>query len=138
MGLPPNNYGDLFATDLRDMFQSTYNGIHLGSDGLTLVGPNQMTLARLRAKSAYVATTPGRKVWTLARKLDTSSPDQDSYRLSMVTLLSMQADTLYRSAAKKHTLNTAAYKAEQARVYQAAVKVVGGPKIGGDADKDGG
>lgn len=62
MGLPPNNYGDLFATDLRDMFQSTYNGIHLGSDGLTLVGPNQMTLARLRAKSAYVATTPGRKV----------------------------------------------------------------------------
>ena len=138
MGLPPNNYGDLFATDLRDMFQSTYNGIHLGSDGLTLVGPNQMTLARLRAKSAYVATTPGRKVWMLARKLDASSPDQDSYRLSMVTLLSMQADTLYRSAAKKHTLNTAAYKSEQARVYQAAVKVVGGPKIGGDADKDGG
>ena len=27
LGLPPNNLGDLFATDLRDMFQSTYNGI---------------------------------------------------------------------------------------------------------------
>src|SRR5579859_8149122 len=27
LGLPPNNYGDLFATDLRDLFQSTYNGI---------------------------------------------------------------------------------------------------------------
>ena len=138
MGLPPNNYGDLLATDLRDMFQSAYNGIHLSADGLTLLGPNQTALAKLRAKSTYVATAPGRKVWTLARKLDSSSPDQDSYRLSLVTLLSMQADTLYRQAAKKHTLNTASYKSEQARVYQAAVKVVNGPKFGGDADKDGG
>ncbi len=138
MGLPPNNYGDLLATDLRDMFQSTYNGIHLSSDGLTLLGPNQTSLAKLHAKPSYVATAPGRKVWTLSQKLDSSSPDQDSYRLSMVTLLSMQADTLYHQAAKKHTLNTAAYKSEQARVYQAAVKVVNGPKVGGDDDKDGG
>ena len=138
MGLPPNNYGDLLATDLRDMFQSTYNGIHLSADGLTLLGPNQTSLAKLRAKSAYVATAPGRKVWTLSRKLDSSSPDQDSYRLSMVTLLSMQADTLYHQAAKKHLLNTAAYKSEQARVYQAAQKVVNGPKVGGDTDSDGG
>ncbi len=138
MGLPPNNYGDLLATDLRDMFQSTYNGIHLSADGLTLLGPNQTSLATLRAKSTYVATTPGRKVWTLSKKLDSSSPDQDSYRLSLVTLLSMQADTLYHQAAKKHTLNTPAYKSEQARVYQAAVKVVNGPKVGGDTDNDGG
>src|SRR5262249_13661838 len=27
LGLPPNNLGDLFATDLRDMFQPNYNGI---------------------------------------------------------------------------------------------------------------
>src|SRR5438128_2853488 len=27
LGLPPNNLGDLLATDLRDMFQSEYNGI---------------------------------------------------------------------------------------------------------------
>ena len=46
LGLPPNNYGDLFATDLRDMFQSTYNGIHLGPDGLTLLGPNQQALVK--------------------------------------------------------------------------------------------
>ncbi len=134
MGLPPNNYGDLLATDLRDMFQSTYNGIHLGADGLSLVGPNQAALATLRTKSGYVATVPGRKVWTLARKLDTSTPDQDSYRLSLVTLLSMQADTLYRTAAKKHTLNTVAYKSAQARVYGAAIKVVSGPKVGPDND----
>ncbi len=137
MGLPPNNYGDLLATDLRDMFQSTYNGIHLSADGLTLLGPNQTSLAKLHAKSSYVATAPGRKVWTLSKKLDSSSPDQDSYRLSLVTLLSMQADTLYHQAAKKHTLNTAAYKSEQARVYQAAAKVVNGPKVG-DTDSDGG
>ena len=131
MGLPPNNYGDLFATDLRDMFQSTYNGIHLSADGLTLLGPNQQALVKLHAKSSYVATLPGRKVWQLSEKLDSSSPDQDSYRLSMVTLLSMQADTLYRQAVKKNALHTAQYKAAQARVYQAAVKVVNGPKIGG-------
>lgn len=27
LGLPPNNLGDLMATDLRDMFQSGYNGV---------------------------------------------------------------------------------------------------------------
>ncbi len=120
------------------MFQSTYNGIHLSADGLSLLGPNQTALAKLHARSTYVATVPGRKVWTLSRKLDSSSPDQDSYRLSMVTLLSMQADTLYHQAAKEHLLNTPAYKSEQARVYQAAVKVVNGPKVGGDDDNDGG
>jgi YVTN family beta-propeller protein len=31
LGLPPNNLGDLFATDLRDMFQSSYNGISAGT-----------------------------------------------------------------------------------------------------------
>ncbi len=136
MGLPPNNYGDLLATDLRDMFQPTYNGIHLSSDGLTLLGPNQQALRKLHAKSSYVATLPGRKVWKLSEKLDSSSPDQDSYRLSMVTLLSMQADTLYRQAVKKHTLSTAAYKAAQAHVYQSAVQVVNGPKIGGGDTDD--
>ena len=133
LGLPPNNYGDLFATDLRDMFQSTYNGIHLGPDGLTLLGPDQQALVKLHNKSTYVATAQGRKVWTLARKLDASSPDQDSYRLSLVTLLSMQADTLYHQAAKKHALHTAKYKAAQARIYQAAVHVVNGPKVAATA-----
>ena len=27
LGLPPNNLGDMLATDLRDFFQSHYNGI---------------------------------------------------------------------------------------------------------------
>ena len=135
LGLPPNNYGDLLATDLRDMFQPTYNGIALGADGLTLVQTKTgQTLAKLHSKSAYVATAEGRKVWTLARKLDSSSPDRDSRRLSLVTLLSMQADTLYHQAAKKHGLHTAHYKAAQARVYQAAVRVVNGLKAGGDSD----
>lgn len=135
LGMPPNNYGDLLATDLRDMFQPTYNGIHLSADGLTLVGPTQQALAKLHSKSGYVATAEGRKVWTLARTLDSSSPDQDSYRLSMVTLLSMQADTLHHAAVKKHDLHSAKYKAAQARIYQNAVKVVHGPKVG-DADGD--
>jgi YVTN family beta-propeller protein len=35
LGLPPNNLGDLFATDLRDMFQSNYNGISLNNISIT-------------------------------------------------------------------------------------------------------
>ena len=136
LGLPPNNYGDLFATDLRDMFQSTYNGIHLSADGLTLLGPSQQALVKLHSKSSYVATAEGRKVWTLSEKLDSSSPDQDSYRLSLVTLLSMQADILYHQAVRKNHLHTAGYKAAQARVYQAAVRVVNGPKVGGGDGDD--
>ncbi|HTR23935.1 MAG TPA: hypothetical protein VMI10_08110 [Terriglobales bacterium] len=30
MVLPPNNLGDLLATDLRDMLQSNYSGITAG------------------------------------------------------------------------------------------------------------
>ena len=136
LGLPPNNYGDLLATDLRDMFQSTYNGIMLGPDGLTLVQASTgRALIKLHSKSTYVATAEGRKVWKLSEKLDSSTPDQDSQRLSLVTLLSMQADSLHRAAVKKNRLHTAGYKAAQARVYQAAVRVVNGPKAG-DADGD--
>ena len=135
LGLPPNNYGDLFATDLRDMFQSTYNGIALGADGLTLVQTRTgKALFKLRDKSTYVATAEGRRVWKLSEKLDSSSPDQDSRRLSLVTLLSMQADSLYHQAAKKHALHSAHYKAAQARVYRAAVRVVNGPKAGDGDD----
>ena len=138
LGLPPNNYGDLFATDLRDMFQSTYNGIAPRpgrSDPPP--GPAQQGAGQApQLKAAYVATAPGRKVWKLSEKLDSSSPDQDSQRLSLVTLLSMQADSLYHQAAKKNRLHTAGYKAAQARVYQAAVRVVNGPKAGGGDGDD--
>ena len=135
LGLPPNNYGDLLATDLRDMFQATYNGIVLGADGLTLVQTRTgNSLIKFRSKSTYVATSEGRKVWTLARRLDSSAPDRDSRRLSLVTLLSMQADSLHHQAVKKNRLHTAGYKAAQARVYQAAVRVVSGPKAGDGDD----
>jgi len=137
LGMPPNNYGDLLATDLRDMFQSNYNGIALGPDGLTLIQTQTgKALIKLHSKSTYVATAEGHKVWTLARMLDTSAPDRDSRRLSLVTLLSMQADSLHRVAVKKNRLHTAGYKAAQARVYQAAVRVVSGPKASGDGDGD--
>jgi len=137
LGLPPNNYGDLLATDLRDMFQARYNGIALGPDGLTLIQTQTgKALVKLHSKSTYVATAEGRKVWTLAGMLDTSAPDRDSRRLSLVTLLSMQADSLHRAAVKKNRLHTAGYKAAQARVYRAAVRVVSGPKAGSDADGD--
>ncbi|MBV9852150.1 MAG: hypothetical protein JO250_20990 [Armatimonadetes bacterium] len=138
MGLPPNNYGDLLATDLRDMFQSTYNGIALDSTGKTLINTlnGNAPLGTFIAHN-YKATPEGLKVWKLSARLDSSSPDQDSYRLSMVTLLSMQADTLHREAARKGHLHATQYKATQARIYRMALRVVNGPKFGGgDGDDD--
>src|SRR5205085_3594782 len=69
LGLPPNNYGDLFATDLRDLFQSTYNGITV----------NQVAVTR---EAKYDPSPEGKKIWALVNKLDTASgPDRDSQRL---------------------------------------------------------
>ena len=137
MGLPPNNYGDLFATDLRDMFQPTYNGIALGATGKTLINTlNGNTPLGTFTASNYKATPEGRKVWALSAKLDSSSPDQDSYRLSMVTLLSMRADTLYHEAVRKGHLHAAQYKAAEAHIYQMAQRVVNGPKFGGGDGDD--
>ena len=64
MGLPPNNYGDLFATDLRDLFQPTYNGITAG-----MIAFNNANTGHV-----YVATAAGRKVWKLAARLDIVRP----------------------------------------------------------------
>lgn len=114
LGLPPNNYGDLFATDMRDLFQPTPNGITA----------NQIAF---NTTSTYVATAEGRRVWKLASKLDTSGPDRDSRRLGALARLSMKADDLHHAAAKKHHLQAAPYKATQARVYQLALRLVAGP-----------
>ena len=122
MGMPPNNYGDLFATDLRDMFQPTYNGITASA----------IAFNNSNTGHVYQATPAGRKVWALAAKLDSSSPDRDSRRLSLVGMLSMQADTLYHAAVLKHHLHAAQYQATQAHIYQVAERIVRGP-----ADRDG-
>jgi len=115
LGLPPNNYGDLFATDLRDMFQPTYNGI---------------TAASLDAKftrtAKYQSTPEGKRVWALVAHLDTSAPDRDSRRLGALARLSMAADDLHKAAVRKNHLQAAQYRATQARLYQAALALVGG------------
>jgi hypothetical protein len=115
LGLPPNNLGDLFATDLRDMFQPTYNGI---------------TAAKLSLNpSAEFSTTPeGLRVWKLVDRLDTSGPDRDSARLGALARLSMAADQLQTEAAAASRLKTRAYRAAQDRIYKEALRVVKGPK----------
>ena len=119
LGLPPNNLGDLMATDLRDFFQPTYNGITSADIKWDFV-----------TSLKYQPSSEGTKIWSLVRKLDTSAPDRDSHRLGQLGRLSQAADELHKDAAKKHTLNTAQYKKEQAKLYQAAVKLVssGAPK----------
>jgi hypothetical protein len=100
LGLPPNNLGDLFATDLRDMFQATYNGIKAADVPVT-------------ETAQYVPTQEGKRIWMLVAKLDTSGPDKDSRRLVVLTRLSARADELHHEATKTHQLQTASYKASQ-------------------------
>jgi len=112
MGLPPNNLGDLFATDLRDLFQDSYNGI------------TEASLApKFTRQCKYVPSSEGRRVWALVAKLDTSAPDRDSERLGILSRLSMQADTLHAAAVKKHHLLAAQYQSSQAHLYQLALKL---------------
>jgi YVTN family beta-propeller protein len=113
LGLPPNNYGDLFATDLRDMFQASYNGITAAS-----LDP------KFTRQAKYQATPEGMHVWKLVAKLDTSAPDRDSRRLGILARLSMVADDLHKAAVRKKHLHAAQYRATQARLYQAALKLV--------------
>jgi len=111
MGMPANNFGDLFATDLRDMFQSTYNGITAGQINFNL-DPN------------ITPSKEGKKIWALVDKLDTSAPDRDSRRLGVLIRLSIKADELHDQATKSQTLESAAYQKQQKELYEQAVKLV--------------
>jgi hypothetical protein len=117
LGLPPNNLGDLLATDLRDMFQPTYNGIT----------PDMLPFTRV---SSYAASEEGLKIWELVKNLDTSAPDRDSRRLGALTRISMLADSLHAEAARRNELQSREYLEQQKRLYEMAVAIVsaGGEK----------
>ncbi|MGC2321768.1 MAG: bifunctional YncE family protein/alkaline phosphatase family protein [Terriglobales bacterium] len=114
LGLPPNNLGDLFATDLRDMFQPQYNGITASDVPVTVT-------------AQYRPSKEGKRIWALVAKLDTSGPDRDSFRLGALARLSMQADELHKQGAKKHHLGSASYKNQQASLYRDALRLVNSP-----------
>jgi len=111
MGLPPNNLGDLLATDLRDMFQPNYNGITAGQ-------------VQFAPKVEYKPTREGERVWSLASKLDTSAPDRDSHRLGALIRLSAKADELHSAAEKENRLDSPDYKKQQEGLFQEATRVV--------------
>ncbi len=113
LGLPPNNLGDLVATDLRDLFQPEYNGI----------AADQLTFTR---RYSYTPSEEGLRIWSLIEKLDLSGPDRDSRRLGTLARLSMMADRLYAEAAKEQALTDEAYVRRQADLYELAVAVVDG------------
>ena len=114
LGLPPSNIHDLMATDLRDMFQPTYNGITSAAVPVT--------------KPEYVPSPEGLAIWRLVSSLDTASPDQDSARLGALARFSQQADELYNKAAAAHQLRARAYRNKQRQLYQQALKLVKAPK----------
>jgi Phosphoesterase family len=111
LGMPANNFGDLFATDLRAMFQSTYNGITAGQINFNL-------------DPTITPSLEGKKIWSLVSELDTSAPDRDSYRLGVLIRLSIKADELYEQGAKSKTLESAAYQKQQNELYDEAAKLV--------------
>jgi hypothetical protein len=124
LGLPPNNLGDLLATDLRDMFQPTYNNITAGQVGVTQT-------------AEYKPSAEGLKIWALVDKLDTvSGPDRDSMRLGELTRLSLAADDLHAAAEKSRKLKSRAYRKQQKQLLNKAVQLVNGPKPR-DPDGDG-
>jgi YVTN family beta-propeller protein len=108
LGLPPNNLGDLFATDLRDMFQPDYNGVTADTIAFT-------------RRYAYTASAEGLRIWELVERLDLSGPDRDSRRLGALARLSMLADTLRGEAAADRRLADPVYLARQAELYELAV-----------------
>ena len=112
LGLPPNNLGDMFATDLRDMFQPTYNGITAGSITFNVAPPGGHP------------SPEGAKIWALVDKLDTSAPDRDSRRLGALTDLVLRADKLRETAPKNKMLNSPGYTTQQKSLYDEAVKLV--------------
>jgi hypothetical protein len=111
LGLPPNNLGDLLATDLRDMFQDTYNGI-------------SSKAMKFHFDTKYKATLEGKRIWELVKNLDTSAPDRDSRRLGVLVRLSVQADQLHFAAQKSHRLKAPSYKKQQKELYEAALHLV--------------
>ncbi|MCW3095585.1 MAG: hypothetical protein JWL77_1203 [Chthonomonadaceae bacterium] len=118
LGLPPNNLGDMFATDLRDLFQPAYNGITAN----LFTGTNSFTRV-----VTYTPSHEGKKIWALAKHLDSSAPDRDSRRLGALTRLSMKADDLYKTYAKAHRLETRSYRQAQANLYAMAEQLVKTP-----------
>ena len=119
LGLPPNNLGDLMATDLRDLFQPSYNGITADKLGFNAV-------------AAYTPSPEGRRIWQLVARLDTSAADRDSRRLGALGRLSLAADRLHTRAAEEHRLGTPAYRREQAHLLDLAERAVASPRRDGD------
>ena len=111
LGLPPNNLGDLLATDLRDLFESNYNGITADELGFN------------RAVT-YRPSTEGAAIWSLASKLDTAGPDRDSRRLGALIRLSAAADDLYWRARSEGRLHSNQYQRQQVRLYERARRLV--------------
>ncbi|MBZ5657923.1 MAG: hypothetical protein LAO56_21895 [Acidobacteriia bacterium] len=112
LGMPAMNFGDLFATDLRDMFQPTYNGITADQVDFNI-------------DPAITPSVEGKKIWSLVSQLDTSSPDRDSRRLGVLIRLSIKADELHDQATKDKTLESSVYQKQQNELYEQAVKLVG-------------
>jgi hypothetical protein len=115
LGLPPNNFGDLLATDLRDLFQPMYNGVTAAQTPVT--------------RTAQITPSPeGRRVWGLVDRLDTSAPDRDSARLGALARLSMLADDLHEQAAAANRLKSRAYRSAQSAIYAEGLRMVKAPK----------
>ena len=72
----------------------------------------------------YTASAEGKRIWSLVERLDVSVPDCESYRLGALARLSIRADDLHVIAEKGGHLNSESYKAQQAQLYESALRLV--------------
>jgi hypothetical protein len=122
LGVPPMNLGDLLATDLRDLFQPTYNGITAADVGFDV-----------QVAARYKPSRLGKQIWSLASRLDLSGPDRDSRRLGALARLSYVADRLDRARAQR-LLGTREYRSAEAELLELAQRVADMPARRRDAD----
>jgi Phosphoesterase family len=115
LGLAPSSMGDALATDLRDYFTARADFTPYGA----------APFVRPTASAAAV------RIASLDSRLNTSTPDADSFRQARLSGLAQDADALTR---RRESMTARAYTAAQRRLHRLALAVV---RSGPATDRDG-
>jgi hypothetical protein len=105
LGLQPLSLGELLATDMSGFFQEA---------------PDLTPFSAIPVP-AQTASAEGRRIADLLSRTDQSAPDADVERSARIIDLARRADAL---AARRASVPSATYAAQQQALYRAAVGVV--------------
>lgn len=105
LGLPPLSLGDLLTTDMSGFFQATADTAPFSAIPV----------------ATQTASAPGQRIASLLTRTDQSGPDADVERSARIIDLARRADAL---AARRSSLQPKVYAAQQAALYEAALRVL--------------